>query len=54
MIDITAVDYAGNKHRFELGYQFLSILFNQRITVVVRLTELDQFDSISSLYSSAE
>lgn len=53
-IDLTAVDYTGNKFRFELGYQFLSILFNQRITVVVRLTELHHFESISSRYSSAE
>jgi|LakMenEpi03Aug12_release.lakeMendotaPanAssembly.Ray.scaffolds.fasta_scaffold680514_2 NADH-quinone oxidoreductase subunit C len=54
LIDITAVDYINKQFRFELAYQFLSILSNKRIILVVSLIELQSFTSISSIYSSAE
>jgi len=54
LIDVTAVDYTNNQFRFELAYQFLSVISNKRITLVVSLNDTQSFDSISSRYSSAE
>jgi len=54
LIDVTAVDYTNNLFRFELAYQFLSVISNKRITLVVSLNDTQSFDSISSRYSSAE
>lgn len=54
LIDVTAVDYTNNYFRFELAYQFLSVISNKRITLVVSLNDTQSFDSISSRYSSAE
>ena len=54
LIDVTAVDYTNNQYRFELAYQFLSVISNKRITLVVSLNDTQSFDSISSRYSSAE
>jgi NADH:ubiquinone oxidoreductase subunit C len=54
LIDVTAVDYTNNHFRFELAYQFLSVISNKRITLVVSLNDTQSFDSISSRYSSAE
>jgi len=54
LIDVTAVDYINKKYRFEVAYQFLSIICNKRITLVISLIEIQSLNSISSRYSSAE
>ena len=54
LIDVTAVDYIDKKYRFEVAYQFLSIICNKRITLVISLIEIQSLNSISSIYSSAE
>jgi len=54
LIDVTAVDYINKKYRFEVAYQFLSIICNKRITLVISLIEIQSLNSISSIYSSAE
>jgi NADH:ubiquinone oxidoreductase subunit C len=53
LIDLTAVDYPSRKLRFEVIYQFLSITYNQRITISTSVNEGNSLDSITSLYSSA-
>ena len=40
LIDVTAVDYINKKYRFEVAYQFLSIICNKRITLVISLIEI--------------
>jgi NADH:ubiquinone oxidoreductase subunit C len=53
LIDITAIDYPQRKLRFEILYQFLSVTYNQRFTVVVFVNEANRVDSRTSLYSSS-
>lgn len=53
LIDITAVDFPQRKLRFEILYQFLSVTYNQRFTVVVFVNEANRVDSRTSLYSSS-
>lgn len=52
--DITAVDNPERKFRFEVIYQLLSILFNNRLTIIIPVAEGFSVDSIKSLYSSAD
>jgi NADH-quinone oxidoreductase subunit C len=54
LIDVTAVDYIDKPFRFELAYHFLSIITNKRLILIVSLIEVQSFDSITSIYSSAE
>lgn len=54
LIDVTAVDYIDKQFRFELAYQFLSIISNKRLILIVSLIEVQSFMSIASIYSSAE
>ena len=40
LIDIIAADLIGKKYRFILNYNFLSILYNIRIYISVKITEI--------------
>lgn len=51
--DITAVDQPKRKFRFEVLYQLLSIIYNQRLTVSVSVSEGSALNSVTGLYSSA-
>jgi len=53
LIDITAVDFPQRKMRFEVLYQFLSVIYNTRFTVSISIKEGIRVDSLTSLYSSA-
>jgi NADH-quinone oxidoreductase subunit C len=53
LIDITAVDFPQRKQRFEVLYQFLSVTYNQRITVSISVNESNILDSVVTLFSSA-
>lgn len=53
LIDITAVDFPQRKQRFEVLYQFLSVTYNQRITVSISVNESNILDSVVKLFSSA-
>jgi len=53
LIDITGVDYPFNKKRYELVYQLLSIYYNHRIMIKVRLNELISINSLFLLYKSS-
>lgn len=52
--DILAIDYPGNmKKRFQLNYQMLSLSFNSRLNIVVKLGELETIPSITKFFSGA-
>jgi len=51
--DITAIDYAKRKFRFEVLYQLLSVTYNQRLTVSVAVSEGVALNSATPLFSSA-
>lgn len=51
--DITAIDNAERKHRFEITYFLLSIRTAQRLSVLVSVAEGESLPSVTSLYSSA-
>jgi len=53
LIDITAVDYPDRKERFEVVYQLLSIRFNKRITVKIKVDELTFVPSITKIFNAA-
>lgn len=54
LADITAVDYASRKPRFEVVYHLLSLEKNLRLRVRVRLDEKEPLvDSVTSLWGSA-
>lgn len=53
LIDITAVDFLGYKHRFELIYQLTSVFFNHRITVKTVLSPLNNVATSTIVFKSA-
>lgn len=53
MSDMCAVDYPYKKYRFEIIYTLLSLVFNSRVKIKTYLNELDNIESITSLYSGA-
>lgn len=53
LIDITAVDYPGREHRFDVVYHLLSMELNHRIRVKVAAGEDDPVPSIVSVYPAA-
>ena len=53
LIDITAVDYPDRKERFEVVYQLLSIRFNKRITVKIKVDELTFVPSVTKIFNAA-
>lgn len=53
LIDIFAVDYLGKKPRFEVIYNLLSIKYNLRCIIKVKLNEDEQVPSIANIYQGA-
>jgi NADH-quinone oxidoreductase subunit C len=53
LISICGVDYPHLKQRFEVIYNLLSLKFNQRIRVKVKLHEKEEVPSIQDLFSAA-
>ena len=54
LIDITAIDYLGEKQRFQVIYNLLSMHHNQRVRVKVSLSERDEIPSITDIYASSD
>lgn len=54
LIDVTAIDYLGEEQRFQVIYNLLSMLHNQRVRVKVSLSEGDEIPSITGIYSSSD
>jgi NADH-quinone oxidoreductase subunit C len=52
--DITAVDYPGREHRFEVVYHFLSPVLNTRIRIKVEANETTQVPSIIAEFPGAD
>jgi len=53
LIDIYAVDFPGQKERFQLYYLLLSLKYNTRIKIQVDLDELTLVPSITNVYKAA-
>ncbi len=53
LIDISAIDHAKRKLRFEVVYQLLSIIYNNRLSVSISVSEGVSVDSVTTLFSSA-
>ncbi len=53
LIDICGVDYLGREPRFEVVYNLLSLVHNQRIRIKVAADEGVPIPSVTSVYSSA-
>ena len=53
LLDITAVDYPAREQRFEVVYNMLSLIHNQRIRIKVAAGEDDTLPSAASLFPSA-
>ena len=53
LLDITAVDYPAREQRFEVVYNMLSLIHNQRIRIKVAAGEDDTLPSAVSLFPSA-
>ena len=54
LIDVTAIDYLGEEQRFQVIYNLLSMLHNQRVRVKVSLSEGDEIPSITDIYASSD
>lgn len=50
--DLCAVDYPTQKKRFELNYNLLSITYNERLRLKLKITETSTIDSIIEIYPS--
>jgi len=54
LLDVTAVDYLGREPRFEVVYHLLSLPYNQRLRIKVRVSgEKPALDSLTGLWESA-
>merc|ERR1712048_461335 len=53
LVDIIVIDFLNNHSRFELVYSLLSIRYNSRIFVKVRLNDLFIMQTVSDLYLSS-
>jgi NADH dehydrogenase (ubiquinone) Fe-S protein 3 len=51
--DICAVDYPSKKNRFEIVYNLLSIQFNNRIRIKVKINELQSIESITQIFKGS-
>jgi NADH dehydrogenase (ubiquinone) Fe-S protein 3 len=51
--DMTAVDFIEKEKRFEIAYMLLSIRFNVRLIIKLRINELTAVPSISKIFPSA-
>ena len=53
LIDITALDYPRKEKRFYIVYQFLSISYNSRLRIKIKVDSVTPVESLSLCYSSA-
>jgi NADH-quinone oxidoreductase subunit C len=54
LADLTAVDYAGRKPRFEVVYHLASLSFKRRLRIKIRVEEsVAEVDSVTSLWGCA-
>ena len=54
LVDLTGVDYQGRDPRFDVVYHFLSLQWNHRLRVKIRVPESDvRVHSLSSIWKSA-
>lgn len=53
-IDITAVDYPGREHRFDVVYHFMSPTLNARIRLRAQASETTQVPSIIAVFPGAD
>lgn len=51
--EICAVDYINNENRFEIIYNLLSIRFNSRLKIKIKINEFQSIDSIIEIYKAA-
>jgi len=54
LMDMTAVDYNGENPRFEMVYHLLSLRFNQRLRIKLRIEEGKPVDSLTSMWGCAD
>ena len=54
LTDITAVDYPGREHRFDVVYHFLSPTLNARIRIKLEADETTQVPSIIEVFPGAD
>lgn len=53
LVDICGVDYPGKQKRFTVIYNFLSLVFNFRIRIKTKISEMEAIPSVSQVYPSA-
>ena len=53
LTDLFAVDYPERKHRFEVIYQLLSLTFNRRIRLKIRVDDNSDVPSVVSIFNAA-
>jgi len=53
LVDITAVDYPEQEHRFEVIYILLSVKYNTRLIIKVNVDEITPVPSVEKVFSSA-
>jgi len=53
LMDVWAVDYLGRQNRYEVLYNFLSVRYNIRLILKVRISDDMGINSLSSVYNSA-
>jgi NADH-quinone oxidoreductase subunit C len=53
-IDVTAIDWPGREHRFDVVYHLLSPYRNERVRVKIEVREDDTVDSIIGIFPGAD
>lgn len=53
LMDITALDYPKDKQRFRVIYQFLSYIYNQRLTLKISSSSTESIPSLVNIFRSA-
>jgi NADH-quinone oxidoreductase subunit C len=53
LMDVTAVDFPERPERFEMVYQLLSLKYNQRLRIKLRLEDGGSVNSVTSIFSTA-
>nr|BBQ05349.1 NADH dehydrogenase subunit 9 [Hemiarma marina] len=54
LIEISAADYPERAQRFEVIYYLLSVRWNQRVTLKVRVGETERIPSLCAVYPNAD
>lgn len=53
LVDITALDYPKDIRRFRVVYQFLSYVYNQRLTLKISVSSMEPVPSLTNIYNSS-